>query len=304
MKRYYAISLLIFAFWGCLTAQPSRYVEAGKIIVKLRPDAVGSFEGKSTRSNHDGENTDTAVLTTGIRSFDGINRRYGAKNMRRIFPDAGEYEEKHRKYGLHLWYEIIIPEDENPETVAAEYNKDENVLISEPRYKIRRHSIAAPYPPTDEMPNDPDFSKQWNFNNTGQTGGTPGVDVKLLEAYEKVRNKKIKNNNVTVAVMDGGVYHDHEDLKENMWTNDNGLHGYNFVRNSNTIIPEDHATHVAGIIAAVTNNSTGVAGMAGNPEDGYGIRIMTVQILEGDRSVSNIGPAFTYAADKIGRAHV
>ena len=234
--------------------------------------------------------------------------------MRRVFPEAGEFEAKHRRYGLHLWYEIVIPEGEDPELVAIVYGGDENVQIAEPRYKIRNYAMPAAPLPFAEIPNDPNFGKQWNFNNTGQTGGTPGADIRLIDAWDKIQSLGIKNKNVIVAVIDGGVYHDHEDLRENMWVNEaekngvsrvdddkNGyvddIYGYNFVNRSGAIIPENHATHVAGVIAAVTNNETGVSGISGKISEGYGIKTMTVQILNGDKSVLTIGPAFTYAAD-------
>jgi len=306
----YLVSLI---FLGELSAQSSRRsVEAGKVIVKLTHDAVPVFETRLRTLNN--TSSDTSVLNTGIKSFDLINRRYKATGMRRVFPNAGDYEAKHRRYGLHLWYEIVFPEDENPEVVAIGYGEDENVQIAEPRYKIRNHAMPASPLPFAEIPNDPEFGKQWNFNNTGQTGGKPGADIRLIDAWVKIQSLGIKNKNVIVAVIDGGVYHDHEDLKENMWINEtelngvsgvdddkNGyvddIYGYNFVRNTYVISPDRHGTHVAGVFAAVTNNETGVSGIAGNSSEGYGIKIMTVQILDGDKSVSDIGPAFAYAAD-------
>ena len=307
------LCLFIFVFWGNLSAQPlRRSVETGKVIVKLTPGALPAVETRLRTLSK--TLSDTSVLNTGIRSFDLISRRYKATNMRRVFPDAGEYEAKHRQYGLHLWYEIIIPEDEDPEAVAINYVGDENVQIAEPRYRIRSFAMPPAPLPLAETPNDPDFEKQWNLNNTGQTGGTPGADIRMVEAWEKAKSLGIKNNNVIVAVIDGGVYHDHEDLKDNMWVNEaelngapgvdddrNGyvddIYGYDFINRTGTISPDDHGTHVAGVIAAVTDNGVGVSGISGNQNDGFGIKIMTVQILDGNKSVLSIGPAFAYAAD-------
>ncbi|MDR1154879.1 MAG: S8 family serine peptidase [Bacteroidales bacterium] len=312
MKHYYIVYLLIFVFLGNLSAQPSRRrVETGKVIVKLKPDAVPAVEtGLRTLSR---TSSDTSVLSIGLKSFDRINRRYKATSMRRVFPDAGKYEAKHREYGLHLWYEITIPEGEDPETAAAGYGVDGNVQTAEPRYKIRHFGMSAS--PPAETPNDPDFNKQWNYNNTGQTGGTPGADIRLPEAWERIKSLGIKNSNVIVAVVDAGVYYDHEDMKANMWVNEaelNGIsnvdddgnkyvddiYGYNFVdRSDGAISPEDHATHVAGTVAAVTGNGVGVSGIAGSSAEGYGIKIMTVQILDGEKGASSIGAAYAYAAD-------
>jgi subtilisin family serine protease len=235
--------------------------------------------------------------------------------MRRIFPDAGKYEAKHRKYGLHLWYEISIPETEDPEIVAKEFGLDGNIQVAQPKYKTR--SLAMPAPsPEQWLPNDPDFDKQWHFENTGQTGGVAGVDIKLKNAWGAIDTLGLNNKQVVVAVTDGGVYYDHEDLYGNMWINEaekNGIagedddlneyvddiHGYNFVerrgRPIGTIQPEDHATHVAGTIAAVTNNYTGVSGMG---RENYRIRVMTVQILNDTPNASvSLENAFIYAAD-------
>ena len=287
MKLFFSIFLLFFAFAGDISSQIPQYVETGRIIVKLNPDAVLEFETKLRTLNE--TVSDGSILRVGIKSFDDVNQRYRATSMRRVFPDGGKFEAKHRKYGLHLWYELIIPDGEDPEMVAKDYGMDENVQIAEPRYKIRSLAMPSVSVSAGETPNDPDFFRQWNFDNTV----TPGADIRLLEAWEKVKSMGIRNNNVIVAVVDDGVYYDHEDLKENMWENI----GFNFVGNNGTIIPEEHGTHVAGVIGAVTDNGIGVSGIAGNPSEGYGIKIMSIQILEGDRSVLDIGPAFVYAAD-------
>jgi len=313
MKHLPAVILFLAVYLGNSYAQPlhpsQQPVENGKIIVKFTQSAIPAIETRFQTLNQ--TSSDTSILQTGIKSFDTLNRRFKSTRMRRVFPDAGDFEAKHRRYGLHLWYEITIPENENPISVANDYARDENVEISEPRYKIRKHT---PPLPAGEIPNDPDFNKQWNFNNTGQTGGTPEADIRLIDAWETARTLGIKNNNVIVAVMDDGVYHDHTDLRANMWVNEaeiNGItgydddkngyiddiFGYNFVKKTGKISFDKHGAHVAGVIAAVTGNGTGVAGIAGNAADGYGIKIMTVQILDGNDGVSNIGPAFAYAAD-------
>ncbi|MDR2848439.1 MAG: S8 family serine peptidase, partial [Bacteroidales bacterium] len=290
-----------------LTAQPNQRVYRGKILVKLNDDAAPVVE-KRIRAQRTG---DTTALVTGLTSFDRTNRRYKAAGMRRLFPDAGKYEAKHRLHNLHLWYELTIPNDLDPETVAAAYHLDANIQLAEPVFKKRSLSMAA-VPPA--PPNDPEFAKQWHFNNTGQTGGVPGVDIRLLNAWKLIDSIGIRNTNVVVAVVDGGVNYEHEDLNANMWVNEaelNGIrgvdddnngyaddiYGYNFVyspRNNGVIQPEDHATHVAATIAAVSGNGKGVAGMT---KSGYGVKVMNTQIMTNNSSVSTLLTAYTYAAD-------
>lgn len=60
-----------------------------------------------------------------------------------------------------------------------------------------------------------------------------------------------------------------------------------------------HGTHVAGTVAAVNNNGVGVAGVAGGSGNGDGVRIMSIQIFDGDGNSSYHTNArgIEYAAD-------
>ena len=61
--------------------------------------------------------------------------------------------------------------------------------------------------------NDPKYSEQYYLNNTGQLGGTSGIDINAPEAWGITTG----SCPITVAVIDDGV-EDHEDLGERvMW---------------------------------------------------------------------------------------
>ncbi|MEU0166231.1 S8 family serine peptidase [Streptomyces iakyrus] len=137
--------------------------------------------------------------------------------------------------------------------------------------------------PTAVTPNDTEYSKQWDLFES-----TAGMNVPA--AWDTTTG-----SGVTVAVIDTG-YVAHSDLAANI------VGGYDFIsdtavsvdgngRDSNPADPGDwysdnecgqgipastsswHGTHVAGTIAAATNNGKGVAGVA------YGAKISPVRVL-------------------------
>ncbi len=101
-------------------------------------------------------------------------------------------------------------------------------------------------------PNDPLYQNQWSLKNTGQivlgTGGKQSADAKVEAAWTISQGAGVK-----VAVIDTGINVNHPDLA--------GKIASQKVFITNSIEDEfGHGTHIAGIIAAVTNNSAGVAG--------------------------------------------
>ncbi|HEV2436619.1 MAG TPA: S8 family peptidase [Verrucomicrobiae bacterium] len=125
--------------------------------------------------------------------------------------------------------------------------------------------------------NDPnDFYYQqgnlWNMKNTGQTGGTPGADIRAAEAW----NLATDAGNVIIADVDTGIRYTHQDLAANMWVNPaDGSHGTNVVAgNNNPWDDHGHGSHVAGIIGAVGNNSVGVVGVC------WQVQLMACKFLD------------------------
>lgn len=110
-------------------------------------------------------------------------------------------------------------------------------------------------------PNDPLFGYQWAQKNIGspiQYNGTAGIDMKVQQAWGISTGAGI-----TVAVIDEGVDTGHADLKANL------LQGFDCL--TLTANPGDgrplgpargHGTCCAGLVAAIANNSVGVAGVA------------------------------------------
>ena len=109
------------------------------------------------------------------------------------------------------------------------------------------------------FPNDPYFSLQWHLHNTGQSGGTPGADIRAPEAWEITTG----DPNVMIAVLDCGVDLDHPDLINNL------VPGYDFLEGDDWPEPTDdwdvaHGTACAGLLAAQGDNGIGVIGVVWN----------------------------------------
>lgn len=131
--------------------------------------------------------------------------------------------------------------------------------------------------------NNPLFQLQWNMHA-----------ISAPQAW----TAGYKGRGVRVAVLDGGMYLDHPDLKDNinksLCRNFVTLPGENNPLDASfTRAPEfSHATHVAGIIAAA-DNSIGVIGVAPEAE------IIAVKVLndQGDGSASWAMQGIIYATD-------
>ena len=161
---------------------------------------------------------------------------------------------------------------------------------------------------------DPELPWQWHYYNDGSLSedAKAGADINLLNAWKYTAG----DNRVVVAVIDGGIMAEHRDLADNMWVNEaekNGLtgvdddgngyvddiHGWNCVRGNGNITADDHGTHVAGTISAVNNNGYAVCGIAGGTGNGDGVRLMSIQIFDGEDGCYShqIAEGIRYAAD-------
>jgi serine protease len=173
---------------------------------------------------------------------------------------------KHKPIPAHLnipdisrILKVEIPEEINPLSIIREFSKDPSVEYAEPVYKREFFDV----------PDDPKYPDQ---NHLPQ--------IKTPEAWDIQKG----DSNVVIAIVDGGVDLNHEDLKANLWINEpeangasgvdddgNGyiddIHGWDF--GDDDADPSNvpgfiHGTPCAGLACAVTNNGIGVSGVSWN----------------------------------------
>jgi len=216
----------------------------------------------------------------------GLNQaldELGITSMQRLFPYAGEYEERTRREGLHKWYVVRYDSAKSITKASAELGSIDGIEMAIPQRKIKSYAYYTP--------NDEKFSSQWHLNNSSN----PEADIHVMSVW---RNYTRGSSNIIVGVIDSGVDLDHIDLAANAIA-DNGGGSFNFTNNTDVIEPGDHGTHVAGIIAATSNNESGIAGIAGgdaaNGEGG--VKILSCQIFSDTRNTTGTASAIKYAAD-------
>ena len=115
------------------------------------------------------------------------------------------------------------------------------------------------------VPGDPMYTNQYYLNNTGQFGGTSGIDINAPQAWDVT----LGCNNIRVAVIDDGL-EDHDDLGGRVMQGFTVLNANGFGR-PNAVCAGDpndqdrvgHGMATTGIIAA-SHNNIGIAGVSPN----------------------------------------
>jgi subtilisin family serine protease len=168
-----------------------------------------------------------------------------------------------------------------------------DIEYMEPNYVIRLDNTANDVGRTTrKIPNDPQFDQLWGLEKIGAT-----------KAWDITTGSPI-----VCAEIGTGVDYTHPDLAANMWQNpgeipDNGIdddgngyvddvYGYDFLNDDGDPFDEHGiGTHVAGIIAGVSNNGIGITGI------NWSAKIMALKIIDehGIMSLSSAIYAIEYA---------
>src|SRR5688500_14374915 len=109
------ISLQFFPVTSLVAQQRPDGITPGILNVKVTEETALQLERSVMRRSADD------VLLTGIQSLDAVNQRYQVRGMKRVFKPGSAFEAKHRKHGLHLWYQVSIDSTISPAAVISAY---------------------------------------------------------------------------------------------------------------------------------------------------------------------------------------
>ncbi len=147
----------------------------------------------------------------------------------------------------------------------AKLNRSKDVLYAEPNYIYRAFAT----------PNDPLFPQEYGLHNTGQTGGTADADIDAPEGWDSGGLGSFpQTGGAKVGIVDTGIMQGHAEFAGGRVSDCGGVNNFGvnlviiIIGSDPTIVngkcndDNGHGTHVAGTVAANTNNGVGVAGVA------------------------------------------
>lgn len=143
-----------------------------------------------------------------------------------------------------------------------------HVTFATPLFAVQRAALAVP------PVNDPLFSEEWQLLNTGQQGGSAGIDVNVVPVWASH-----KGAGINIAIVDDGLQLTHPDLAPNVAAS--GHYDWNDgdTDPSPDLAENFHGTSVAGLAAARADNGIGLSGVA-PLSTLYGLRLIAAPITD------------------------
>ncbi len=155
------------------------------------------------------------------------------------------------------------------------------------------------------LPDDPLFSQLWHLYNTGQNGGTYGVDLNVAAVWQQIQGgNTFFGDTIVICVIDDGFEVGHPDFAANIWINHAEIPGNGQDDDGNLFVDdylgwnasdgndevhnlsgEEHGTQVMGIAGASGNNGLGISGINWN------VKLMMVKM---GGNVGDVLAAYSY----------
>ncbi len=180
----------------------------------------------------------------------------------------------HDKY-MPLWFtlSIVSPQKYNALNLANIFHETGLFEIAEPAFMY--HDL--------QTSNDTFFNNQWSLKNTGQNGGTVGMDINAEQAWAITTGSP----SIKTAVYDHGLEMNHPDLQANIYGT-----GFDSTNGSSpSIVRGNHGTACGGIVGAVQGNNLGISGVAPSSK----LMSISIRLLFSD-TPAQLASGFNWAA--------
>jgi len=286
--------------WEPIFTSEADTVIPGELLLTLVPSAAASMT--ASVPVHPAGPVESGARSLGVDDLDTVLARLGAHDVTRLAlpaPTGGGAEAEAARRGLEMTQEQVLARSFRVRVDVGTDIADAVATLE----ALDSVEAAEPnrYRETSAVPNDPSYGSEW---------GLPKINAPA--AWDRTTGSA----SVVVGVIDTGIDLDHPDLVGNivpgydmvdLGTNPTAPAGFRFEGDfsGRDAIPEDevgHGSHVAGTIAAMSNNALGVAGVT------WQCKVMPVKALtrmvrisdgqvRGVGSSADIAAAVRYAAD-------
>ena len=232
------------------------------------------------------QSANVQLATQAFVNQDASDAEYVSGQVLVRFKDLAERDaviQDYQEYGLALFEDgagiiaDVYLTSADPEALSVVLKQDERIENAQPNYYLK--ALTHDF----DFPNDTFYDQQWYLRDYGIAEGWELVDAR----------KQMKQKPIIVAVIDSGTDIAHVDLGSNL------VPGCDFFSDvgtdNNPINPIDpHGTHVAGIVAAVTDNNIGTVGVSYLAN----VKVQPVKIFSDEQrsSISNAVRGIRWAA--------
>lgn len=229
----------------------------------------------------------------GAASLQNLLQRYQVTTIERLLPAAGA-----TTLGLERIYKLALAPEADLLAFLAALSAEQTVEFAEPNYIYYTQEEGTSPAPTVAMttrvsepvvtPSDRLFAQQWALYNGRTANSTPRIDIHAPEAWTKTTGA----NDLLIAVLDSGIDYTHEELNDGRVRTDIDK---DYVNNDDDAMDDaGHGTHVAGTIAAASNNGIGVSGVL------WQAQLLPLKVCDenGACRMDAIVSAIQYAADQ------
>ena len=225
-----------------------------EILVYILSDSLEFSKGYS-------EVVDLGNLIINSKSLEMALRKFDFEKISVAFPGFNPNEKIFNEFGeevklpsLNRIFVFKVKDKAKVEEIISSLQKEKSVLFAEKNMNAK-------------LFDDPDYSKQWYLNNTGQSGGVVDADIDADLTW----NIFTGSSSIKIGIIDSGVKTDHEDL----------------LGKASGDLPDGdyHGTHVAGICGAYSNNSKGGRGVDWNSQ------IYSQRIFDGSGYIGDVNTA-------------